>query len=421
MAERPDGEKTASAGDGKSTDNATAKAVEKSADKPAEKTAAKPEPAKKSDHPTAKDNAAGSAASRAGAAAGKQAKSSGPRALFILILIVVIGAGGAYASKGLWLAKAKAQLASLPVIGKMFAGPETQASAALTGPAEVQKLAARISALEQKSTADPEMAALKAERARVQANLSQALQRIDDIERRIADLRNIAGTVAAAGAGAADLGLLLSRLNALETSGAVTRTEVQSLSAKISDAAASGAGADAKARATVLAVAQLRSAALSGAPYESALKSFAALAGDNPALKAAARGLAAGATGGLPTEASLRTGFGKIVGQIITMAGAGGDGWFEKAATRLKTLATLRRTDGSAADSTENAVAVIEAKLAAADLGAAFDQAQLLRDKLNAEARALLEGWLAQARVRIDAIRGLDAMQAHAVAELGGG
>ncbi len=422
MAERQDGEKPAAGGGDK-----TAPGNAETAATPTKAGSAKADTAKDAPKPDTKkpdDKTATSSASKAGAQGSANKGGGGKAVLWLIILLVLLG-GGAYATKALWLPAAEPHLAGVPFLKDLLAGKPAETTP--SQPSEFELLAERVAALEKSSKSaatDAQMAAMQAERQRLQSNVSAALQRIDELEKRISDVRNMAGSLASAGTGGSaqvDLGPLLSRIDALESSGAATRTEMQTLNARVSEGTASAASNDAKSRALVLAVGQLRDAALSGQPYADALKTFTALAGDSADLKAAARGLQAGAATGVPSETELRAAFGKIAGRVVTLAGAGGDGWLDKAASKVKTLATLRRTDGASADTVENTVAGIERKLADGDLKGAYDTASALRDGVNAEARTVLEGWLVTARVRVDAVRSLDALQSSAIAALGSG
>ena len=131
--------------------------------------------------------------------------------------------------------------------------------------------------------------------------------------------------------------------------------------------------------------------------------------------------VAAHAAQGIPTLAVLRGRFDAVAKDIVRADRmTGGEGWFERAADRIKGLVTVRRTDGPAdpAD-VDSAVSRAEAALAGDDLRAAVGALEGLQGAPADAAR----DWLVNARARLAAERALSALDARIArpAPAGGG
>lgn len=344
---------------------------------------------------------------------------SGRFALWLVVIIALAG-GGAFVTKDIWLPMAQPYLAKIPGLGG------GQSAAAPGEPSPMDALNDRIAALEQKlaasSTNDSAMAALKAEKDRVQAEVTKALGRISDLEGRLKEVRELAQAVTSSGGGDVDLSPVMSRIDELENTGRQTTEQLAVLSSQVENGlqAASTGSSDGRASGLVLAIAQLRDTALSGLPYATQLEAFRALAGDNPDLVAAASRLAGTADAGLPTDEELSDQFSDVAGDIIALARSQDGDWLEQATARMSSLVSIRRTDGQSGDPVEDAVAEIESRLASRDVPGAVQVASELSDIIAGEARTVLEGWLLEAKTRAGAERALNAIHASALAGLGG-
>lgn len=336
-----------------------------------------------------------------------------------LIVIVALAAGGAFATKDVWLPMAQPYLAKIPGMG----GQQSGASGAKS---PVEALTERVATLEAQLSAgggaDGAMAALKQEKARVEAEMAQALDRISDLERRLNEVRALAQAVTTSGGAEVDLGPVLSRIDQLEDTGRETTEQLENLATQLETGLQKSAAgsSDGRASGLVLAIAQLRDAALSGQPYATQLDAFRVLASGNADYVAAASSLARSADAGLPTADELSDQFSDVAGDIISLARSKDGDWLEQAAARMSSLVSIRRTDGQSGDPVEDAVAEIESRLAARDVPGAVQVASELSDILSGEAQSLLDDWLIEAKTRAGAERALNAIHTSALAGLGG-
>ncbi len=352
-------------------------------------------------------------------------KSGGLRAALVVLVGIALLAGGAFATQAIWLPSVKPYLANVP-------GFKPAPAPAPQGPSPVDLLTERLAALESKVTAaaetasdqaSPSMAALDAERARVQGELDKALTRIGDLENRLTEVREMAQALTStASGGTVDLEPVMSRIDSLEQSGRQTSADLAALSDRLEEglSAPSMAAGNGAVSAAVLAIAQLRDTALAGQPYAAQLDALQTLVGDKPDVAAAVSRLDDTAAVGLPTAEQLATHFSGIAGEMIALARTGDGDWLDQATGQLSSLVSIRRTDGQSGDPVEDAVAAIEARLAARDVAGAVELATPLSDLLTGPARAMLEPWLLDAKVRATAERALNALQAAALAGLGG-
>lgn len=407
------------------------KKPEKNGDSPAkaETDAKSARPAKADDKSAGKKDAdkpvsGGKSSSVPGAGRGKPAgsqakseKSGGGGVFLVLLAVVILLGGGGYVTRDLWLPEVEPYLAKLPGFGASGEKATDEGQ-----PSPVELLSRRIASLEktlaENGGADRAMAALKEERARVQAELNKALARIDDLEGRLAEVRELASAVTSNSGAEVDLTPIFNRIDGLEKQDRETSGEVRSLSEKVEDIASKGAGAAGSG--VVLAVAQLRDAVLSGRPYAAQLSALKSVAAGNTEIVAAASRLDSASERGLPTVETLQAGFSDIAGDIVAQARAGSGDWLDQATGRLSALVALRRTDGASGNPVEDAVARIEQDLTRRDVASAAKTAAVLADTVEGEARTLLEPWLLDAKARATAERALDAMHASALAALEG-
>ena len=175
--------------------------------------------------------------------------------------------------------------------------------------------------------------------------------------------------------------------------------------------------------ATLLAVAQLRGALRGSGPFAASLAALEALAGpdgraDDDGVAAALTALTPHAATGIATLEALRDRFTPLAETILRAAVAPpGESWMSRTLARLSGLVTLRRVGGDVAgDTTEAIVARAEARLGVGDLAAAVAEVAAL-DGARAEAAA---SWLGDARARLAAEAALAALDARAIAALGG-
>jgi hypothetical protein len=357
----------------------------------------------------------GGGAKPADSQAKAESGGGGARAFVYLLVFVILVGGGAYVTRDIWIAEVEPYLAKLPGFG----GDGSTVSGSKQ-PSPVELMSRRIESLEksvaQSGSTDSVMAALKNEKARVQSGLDKALARIDDLETRLAEVRELASAVTTSSGAEVDLAPILTRIDGLEKKDRDTNSEVAALAEKVQNISDKGSGSAGSG--VVLAIAQLRDAALSGRPYAAQLGALKSVAAGNQDVIAAASRLEAGADGGLPTIETLQAGFSAIAGDIVAQARAGDGDWLQQATGRLSALVSLRRTDGVSGDPVEDAVAGIEQSLAKHDMASAVKTADVLSDTLQGAAKKTLDPWLLDAKERATAERALDAMHASALAAL---
>jgi hypothetical protein len=285
----------------------------------------------------------------------------------------------------------------------------------------------RFSALEQR------LAAIEDRLARAVDSRRAAAAGADSLDRRLADIE---ARPPAAAPPPVDLGPLEDRLSVMESD------QKDAWNKDLARAAgASGALGDLADRiaalearptvidtepppaATLLAVAQLHGALRCSAPFAASLAALEALAGpddqaDDDGMAAALAALTPHAATGIATLETLRDRFTPLAEAILRAAVVPpGESWASRTLARLSGLVTLRRVGGDVAgDTTEAIVARAEARLALGDLAAAVAEVAAL-DGARAEAAAF---WLGDARARLAAEAALAALDARAIAAMGG-
>lgn len=337
--------------------------------------------------------------------------SGGGRGLLTLVIVIILIGGGAYTTRDVWLPEVQSYLPAF------LAGQDKPAGETVSA---VDALADRIASLEQSSassSSDAPMAALKQESARVQSELNKALSRIDDLERRLSEVRALASAVTSSTGGDIDLGPVLSRIDELEQKDQSRNSEVASLNQKLQSIKTNDTGG-ASGQGVVLAVAQLRDAAMSGRPYAAQLFALQSIGSNSPDVIGAASQLTTNADDGLPTLHDLQSKFSSIAGDIVSLARIDEGDWLDQVAGKVSALVALRRTDGSSGDPVEDAVANIEGFLNDRDIVEAVKTADVLSELLQSDAQNILETWLLDAKARATAERALNAMHASALASL---
>ena len=352
----------------------------------------------------------GGSAKPSAAATPAEKSASGGRGFLTFVIVIILIGGGAYTTRDVWLPEVQSRLPAFMTGASKPTGETASAVDALTS---------RVASLEAIASigSDAPMAALKQESARAQSELNKALARIDDLERRLAEVRALASAVTSSTGGDIDLGPVLSRIDELEQKDQSRNSEVASLNQKLQNIETNSTGG-ASGQGVVLAVVQLRDAAMSGRPYSAQLFALQSIGSNSPDVIGAASQLTTNADSGLPTLHHLQTQFSSIAGDIVSLARINGGDWLDQAAGKISALVALRRTDGSSGDPVEDAVANVEAHLNDRDIIAAVKTADALSELLQSDARNILEPWLLDAKARATAERALNAMHASALAAL---
>ena len=352
----------------------------------------------------------GGSAKPSAAATPAEKSASGGRGFLTFVIVIILIGGGAYTTRDVWLPEVQSRLPAFMTGASKPTGETASAVDALTS---------RVASLEAIASigSDAPMAALKQESARAQSELNKALARIDDLERRLAEVRALASAVTSSTGGDIDLGPVLSRIDELEQKDQSRNSEVASLNQKLQNIETNSTGG-ASGQGVVLAVVQLRDAAMSGRPYSAQLFALQSIGSNSPDVIGAASQLTTNADSGLPTIGHLQSKFSSIAGEIVSLSRIDGGDWLDQAAGKISALVALRRTDGSSGDPVEDAVANIEAHLNDRDFTAAVKTADALFELLQSDARKVLEPWLLDAKARATAERALNAMHASALSAL---
>jgi hypothetical protein len=280
---------------------------------------------------------------------------------------------------------------------------------------------------------------LEQERAQIREALTSQMARLGQVEQAVAGVRQIASaTTAPATAADASASLrelsdrlsrvetrdravesALARLKALEEKGAerALAQDVTNLSARLAELERMDfASAEARtgARATVVAVAQLREATRTAAPFAAALEAMRAVAQPTPEMRSAMAALEPHAAKGVPTLAGLRERFAAAARRIAAAGGAlPGEGLVERTLNRLRSLVVVRRIgDGAEPGSIDEVLARVDADLREGDLAEAVEALKGLKGEPLEAARE----WLAEAEARLAVERALAILHVQAVA-----
>ena len=331
-----------------------------------------------------------------------------------------------------------------------FVAPSAPVSA---GGAGLPDLVGRVRALEtlanNRDAGAEAIRDLEAERKTLRSELAGLIERLEDVEGKLDAVRAVAETVVRQGAGdgtgaLSDLSQRLAKIEAEGQSMGGLRERIARLEAyppepargadadgaalsrtltRLSERVTTLEGADpfraeaaASARATVLAVAQLRETARTGAPFRRELDALKAVAGGRDDLIAEAAILERHAETGVPNLASLRDRFGAVASDALRPGAEDDDAdWIDRTLQRVRSLVLLRRV-GAAADpgSVDGILYRAEKHLKAGSLATAVD----LLSRLDGTQRAAVDAWLRDARARLAVEQSLVALHVHAVSLL---
>ncbi|MGF1608133.1 MAG: uroporphyrinogen-III synthase [Kiloniellales bacterium] len=246
------------------------------------------------------------------------------------------------------------------------------------------------------------------------------------IEQLAARVDTVEGQAQGDAAGAAELADLSEEMTSLESrlaqaEGRLASVEDggRSLQASVDElietnqAARASAGGSA---ALALAVAQLRYALRSGAPYSAELEQLRGLSHDDPKLAALLDPLAPRAASGAPTLEALQRSFPPVAREAVA-AGQGdeAEGWLGGVLRRVSGVVTVRPVGEVEGDTAGAIIARAEARLQDGNLAATISEL----DSLQGHAAEAARDWRSQAQARVAAERALSQLAAHAIARLG--
>jgi len=346
----------------------------------------------------------------------REAKPANKRAAVLagLVAAVAVVAVAGYLTRPAWLPKTTvgkpaavaAKTTAKPAVAEPAGKPEAPVA---PPPAAAPAVKA--------AAADP----LVKEREQLRAELNRLIARLDGVEKSMDTAKKMIRATAPVDEklGSPSLQQLSERVGELEKREAMLK-ELAGRVDKMEKSAAEGANVAATggAPAVVLAVSGLNDAITRGEPFDKHLETLAVIGGGDPNIKATLSLLAKGAATGIPTLGQLRDRFDKLAGDIVRASKARDDaGWMGRAVDRVSSLITWRRVgDDGKGDAVDRIVARAEARLKAGDLtGAVKAVENLAADK---KAAAAAEAWLADAKGRLIAERAVASLHVHAVSLL---
>jgi len=235
--------------------------------------------------------------------------------------------------------------------------------------------------------------------------------RLDILEAQLLSAAANGGADQATAAGESN-GQLVRTLSELRADLATLKTRV----AALESAPRGRIDPSASAQALVLSVTQLGGLVESDRPYVMTLDALERIGGADPVIGAAVARLRPYARSGVPTHASIATGFKAMAVEVMKTHGqTERTGWLDEMMGAAANLVTVRQTDPARIeDPVERALAVAERALADNDLKTALAAMQSLQ---GAEGNAA-NRWREAARARVEVRDAMDVLHNHALAAL---
>lgn len=352
------------------------------------------------DRPEGPPNAPPAARLNAGSNAADRPKSrrSALIAVVIIVILIALGVGGGVAWKIFSDRLGGLQAANQDLKARI----DALSRAVDTGSGKLAPLAGRIDALSEKLT----QIAQTPQSAEPPAEL---LAKLKDLGERLTRVEQDVQTMAARHLAASELNDRLTRLESQAVHSAAIERRLDALEA--------GGKTLSRAAEVVLAIGQVTQALRDGAPFEKEVRSLQMIAGRDQALVDAAKALEPYAATGVPTLAQLTSEFPAVAlavsrGEHKTAEGE----WYERVASRLTTLVSVRRTGPAAIaeGGTTGALAEAEAALDAGELAPAV--AAMAR--IEGPGAAAAAPWLKSARARLAADAALNRLEDQALVNL---
>jgi hypothetical protein len=214
---------------------------------------------------------------------------------------------------------------------------------------------------------------------------------------------------------ASQLGGLQQQVQDLRARADSARTELATLSARLTESQARvAAAAESGEQGALLALltSQVEAALGQARPYAAPLDGLKVLAADDAAVREAVAALEPAATTGVPGLPELRRSFQAVAGEVVHQAQAPeGDSLLDRATGNLMRLVSVRPVGADAEGEGPPArVARAEAALAANDLATAVAEVEAL----DGAAAAAAADWLATAKRRLEATAALDRLRSRA-------
>lgn len=271
-----------------------------------------------------------------------------------------------------------------------------------------QRLTDRI---EEASARIEAVAARVEEAARQQADVAELNSRIEDLGTRIAAVQEARTD-------------LQGKLEAVESTTGQLGERLTSSLAQIEEqvTAATEAAREAsrdRTAAMLLALNGIRDALADGEPFATHVADLRRLAAEQPAVTESLSGWTDRAETGIPTGPQLRQRFDELTAEVAgRLRPQTGESWLDSMLERAASVVRVRRVgDDVQGDDTQAVLARAEAALDRNDLAAAVAEVE----KLQGEDAAAFAEWLAAARARLDAVRGMERLEKAAVGAEGAG
>jgi len=284
--------------------------------------------------------------------------------------------------------------------------------------AQVQQLASRLGALEQRPQPRPGLDQ-QALDARV-VPLEQQLLAVAQIRDRIQGLESRLSTLDQQGQAINRLNQSVVGLEQEANRLAQEVTSTSNRSAKVAETLTLRQAEESKAQALVLAAGQLRATLQSSRPFTGELSAVRAVNLQDPQVVAALKAIEPYAADGIPTEAQLSQQFSDVAGEIVRagVIATGQSGqWWDKAISTASSLVSVRRTAGEIQGSGADAViARAEQHIKAGRL----DEAIKELETLSGEPAAVAKPWIDDAKARLAANNAGALLTGQAIARLAG-
>jgi hypothetical protein len=284
--------------------------------------------------------------------------------------------------------------------------------------AQVQQLASRLGALEQRPQPRPGLDQ-QALDARV-VPLEQQLLALAQIRERIQGLEGRLGTIDQQGQAISRLSQSVTGLEQEANRLAQEVTETSNRSAKVAETLTLRQAEESKAQALVLAAGQLRAALQSSRPFSGELSAVRAVNLQDPQVVGALKEIEPYAADGIPTETQLSQQFSDVAGEIVragVIATGQAGQWWDKAISTASSLVSVRRTAGDIQGSGADAVtARAEQYMKAGRL----DEAVKELETLTGEPAGVAKPWIEDAKARLAANNAGALLTGQAIARLAG-
>ncbi len=312
------------------------------------------------------------------------------------VVIVAAAAGGGYFTQDMWMPKVKAEIAKVLKID--VANPQSQ---------RLDELSARLDNLESKPSAEP-------------VDIQPIQDKVAELEGAITALKTEISAIEITNTGTGEVAGLkeLVQLKAENERLVQLVTELNNRLTDVEAARLAARSSSDNAQALVASLSALREVMRTSSGFESELATLQALAQGDVTLEEGVDQLNAYAKDGISSKAALMASFDSVANDIVrAIAIPEGAGWVEQTIKNITSLVSIRRAPGNQdGDGPLGIVARAEQNVRAGDLAGAVKEFETLEGKPLEAA----QGWMAQAKARLEAEAAVSMMQSHILSLLGG-